>query len=119
MYERYWHNDDDPISDNMDIDGRLQTLDFIKCYFSNDNWQNDSYTAAEQSVTQIYGDIWQDINLCVKSGEIDGIFAKLKEKVEALSPPLTYTPWITVNKNHSTEAEDSLLSAVCDTYSVN
>ena len=102
----------------MDIDGRLLTLDFIKCYFTNENWTNDPFRAGEVCVNQIFIDEWRIIEQCVVSGEIDGIFAQLGDKVEALSPPLLYTPWITLNGKHSKATEQHFTRAVCDAYTV-
>ena len=118
VYEYYWHNDDDPISENQDYDGKLQTLDFIKCYFTNANWPSDPWEAGAQCVEPIFGDEWVTIDNCVRFGEIDGFFASLEDKVKALSPPLYYTPWITVNDRHSRAAEQHFTRVICDAFTV-
>jgi len=118
VYSYYWHNDDDPISDNMDINGRLQTLDFINCYYKNSYWPSDPYRAAEQCINNIWIDMWPRIDQCVQSPEGMALYAQLQDKVNELFPPLTYTPWITINGKHSRPVELHLTRAVCDAYTV-
>ena len=118
VYEFFWHNDDDPISDNIDIDGRLQTLDFLNCYFQNEFWQNDPFRAGEQCINQIFIDMWPSVDDCVRSGEADAILAGFADKVSALTPPLLYTPWITLNGKHNKATENHFTRAICDAYTV-
>ena len=102
----------------MDIDGKLQTLDFVNCYFSHPNWTTSAATAGEQCVNQIFTDMWPSIDTCAHTDEGSTLLLANKAKVDALSPSLEYTPWVTVNSVHSTEAETNLGNAVCNTYNV-
>ena len=62
--------------------------------------------------------MWPTIDYCARTSEGAFLLANLKPKVDALNPPLTYTPWVTIDGNHSTRAESYLLNAVCDSYTV-
>eukprot|EP00731_Ephydatia_muelleri_P030111 Em0021g634a len=38
-------------------------------------------------------------------------------ETDSLNPPHQYTPWVTINGKHSTEAEGGdLIKAICDAY---
>ncbi|CAG2179271.1 unnamed protein product, partial [Oppiella nova] len=103
-----------PIGDNIDYDGKLQTLLFINCYFSHESWPSDPIKAGEQCVNQVFVDEWTQINECVQLD--DAYFAQQQEKVAALIPPLRYTPWIIIEGKHSQASEVHLSRAVCDSY---
>jgi hypothetical protein len=119
VYSYFWHNDDDPISDNIDINGRLQTLDFINCYFSNYNSSTIPPQVAERCINDIFEvDTWPMIDVCARTSAGEGLYAALKEKVDALSPSLTYTPWVTIENIHRPDAESDLVNAVCSSYNV-
>ncbi len=119
VYNYFWHNDDDPISDNIDIDGKLQTLDFINCYFSNYNSSTTPSEVAQICVNDIFQvDTWPLIDVCARTSPGEILYAALREKVDALSPSLTYTPWVTIEKTHRSDAESNLTNSVCDSYTV-
>jgi len=106
----------DFISDNMDITGGLQYLDFINCYFTNSYWPSDPSRAAEQCINNI--NMWRTIEYLVQSPVGIAFYAEFQNIVNKLFPPLTYTPWITINGKHSRPAELHLTRAVCDAYTV-
>jgi hypothetical protein len=64
------------------------------------------------------GDWWPIIDVCARTKAGEELYARLEDKVDALLPPLTYTPWITINGTHSRAAELHLTRAVCDAYTV-
>jgi hypothetical protein len=90
----------------------------VKCYFSSSLWPNNPSSAGEQCVNDIFGDIWRTIDVCARTKVGEELYARLQDKVDALLPPLTYTPWITINGKHSRAAELHLTRAVCDAYTV-
>jgi hypothetical protein len=58
------------------------------------------------------------IDVCARTSAGEGLYAALKAKVDALSPPLTYTPWVTIENTHRPDAESDLVNSVCDSYNV-
>ncbi len=58
------------------------------------------------------------IDVCARTSAGEGLYAALKAKVEALSPALTYTPWVTIENTHRPDAESDLLNSICVAYNV-
>jgi hypothetical protein len=58
------------------------------------------------------------IDVCARTSAGEGLYAALKAKVDALSPALTYTPWVTIENTHKPDAESDLVNSVCDSYNV-
>jgi interferon gamma-inducible protein 30 len=90
----------------------------VNCYFSSSFWPNNPSSAGQQCVDEIFGDLWPTIDVCARTKVGEELYARLQDKVDALLPPLTYTPWITINGKHSRAAELHLTRAVCDAYTV-
>jgi hypothetical protein len=90
----------------------------VNCYFSSSFWPNNPSSAGQQCVDEIFGDWWPTIDICARTKVGEELYARLQDKVDALLTPLTYTPWITINGNHSQEAELHFTRAVCDAYTV-
>ncbi len=103
---------------NQEFDGRLQTLNFMNCYFSSGFWPNDPLFASQQCVNEIFGDIWPTIDFCSRSKEGEELYARLRVKVDALIPPMISTPWITINGKYSFAAHYNLKRAICDAFTV-
>jgi hypothetical protein len=57
---------------------------------------------------------WPKIDIWALTSTGQEIYAELKKKVDALSPALTYTPWVKIESIHRSDAESNLLNPVCD-----
>src|SRR5699024_733765 len=58
LYGQFYHNDDDPVSDNMEeYDGKLQFIEYLHCYFANPKYPGQNVDAAEECAEQIFGDV--------------------------------------------------------------
>lgn len=120
LYNQYYHNDDDPISDNIEqYDGKLQFIEFLYCYFKNPNYPASVVDAATQCIEKIFTDDYSTIINCAHESIGQNILLKFQEeKVLTLLPHMTYVPWITVNGLHSYSMEHHIQRTVCDKYIV-
>lgn len=118
LYNQYYHNDDDPISDNIEqYDGKLQFIEFLYCYFKNPNYPASVVDAATQCIEKIFTDDYSTIINCAHESIGQNILLKFQEeKVLTLLPHMTYVPWITVNGLHSYSMEHHIQRTVCDKY---
>lgn len=120
VIETFWKNDDGPVTDNdreFEYDGKIQVVEFLKCYFNSPNYPEKPTEAAATCVEQVFGDIWAQIDECARGNEgFDILENYQKTKVEYLAPSMKYTPWITVNGVHNYAVENHIKRTTCDAY---
>lgn len=62
------------------------------------------------------GQSWEAIEQCSISQKGNLIMHQMAVATKSLVPPHRYVPWVTIDGEHSVEAENKLLSAVCRAY---
>ncbi|KAH7646648.1 hypothetical protein HUG17_2186 [Dermatophagoides farinae] len=100
------------------IDGQLQVIKFIDCYFSKFVPNLDFASIAEGCVESIFHtDSWSSILNCAKSNQsIDSLKEYNDKFVSKLLPKIAYVPWITIQNHHSYDAENHFIRTICDSY---
>jgi hypothetical protein len=93
-------------------------LNFVNCTVNHDLWKTEPAEAGNQCADQTDGwvDPWFVIEPCAVFNDTDdiNIFLGMRDKTNALSPPLTSVPVITVNHNQNKDAEYYLINIICD-----
>jgi len=84
---------------------------FIHCIESS----NDPLGAAEACANSYFLD-WNAILQCSNSSSGNDLEHQMAVVTESLAPPHQYVPWVTVDGEHSTDAENNFLSTVCNAY---
>lgn len=114
IVSKYWNED---IVNESEFDGKLQFLDFLKCYYTHSEYPNDVVSACSSCIVQNYGDHWSDVDECARNQtELKAILEQFRDKVDSLVPSLTYQPWITLNSRHNYAVENHITRSVCDLY---
>jgi hypothetical protein len=112
FYDRANHTND------IDIDeSRLKTVGFFICVFSRN--LSDPINEAEYCLNEVFGgDYWGLIDECARGPDAKELYTAMATKTEALDPPLNHVPTVTINNTQNGDAENNLIKALCNAYSV-
>lgn len=87
---------------------------FLYCMY--EHKENQDPTIAEQCATENKMD-WDKISSCYQGSLGHQLELQCANETASLNPPHQYTPWVTINGMHDTEAEgDRLVSQICRHY---
>ncbi len=102
----------------IDIDeSRLKTVGFFICVFSRN--LSDPINGAEYCLNDVFeGDYWGLIDECARGPDANDLYTAMAVKTEALNPPLNHVPTVTINNTQNVDAENNLIKALCNAYSV-
>jgi len=94
--------------DNWDF---VKVWPFIYCVESS----HDPVANAEACANKT-GKDWPAINNCAQGVQGNTWQHQMAVKTAALDPPHTHVPWVTINGQHSPDAEGDFLTALCNAY---
>jgi interferon gamma-inducible protein 30 len=84
---------------------------FIYCMESSSDILGSAQKCAQQTSQD-----WNAINACAQGTQGNNLEHHMGVLTEALSPQHNYVPWVTINGQHSPDAENDLVKVVCRTY---